>query len=152
MTSDQLSAALQAEYLYLQRTIEDFDARTLTIKAWSITFSFVAIAGAFASHSRIPFLLSAASALIFWMLEVQWKIFQAAYYERSSQIEAHFRGDQLIEHPFQIGTSWYAAWRSKRITQIPRIAGWPHVALPHIVVMGMGVTLWVLSGMQVVKV
>lgn len=152
MTPDQLNAALQAEYLHVQKTIEDFDARALTIKAWSITFSFVAIAGAFASHSRIPFLLSAASAFIFWMLEIQWKIFQAAYYERSNQIEAHFRGGPLIEHPFQIGTSWYAAWRSRRITQIPRVALWLHVALPHVIVMGLGAMLWVLSGMQVVKV
>jgi hypothetical protein len=44
-TRDPLFAALQAEYLQLQKTIEDFDARALTIKAWSVTFGLTALAG-----------------------------------------------------------------------------------------------------------
>ncbi len=151
MTDDQLNAALQAEYLHLQKTIEDFDSRALTIKAWSVTFGLVAIAGAFASHSSIPFLISAASAAIFWMLEIQWKLFQTSFYARSHQIELHFRGGARVEHPFQISTSWYHTWREKRSTDIPRVARWPHVALPHIVVMALGILLFILSATQAIK-
>lgn len=151
MTTDQLNAALQAEYLHLQKTIEDFDSRALTIKAWSVTFSLVAIAGAFASHSSMPFLISAVSAFIFWALEVQWKLFQISYYARSHQIEAHFRGESTIQHPFQISASWYQSWLQKRGAEIPRVAKWLHVALPHAVVLVLGVFLYMLASTQLIK-
>jgi hypothetical protein len=151
MTDDQLNTALQAEYLHIQKTIEDFDSRTLTIKAWSVTFGLVAIASAFASHSHIPFLISATSAAIFWMLEIQWKLFQTSYYARSDQIEAHFRGEMRVYHPFQIGKSWNSMWKKKRISEIPRVASWPHVALPHTVVLALGILLFILSVTQTIK-
>lgn len=50
MDTEALNEALQAEYLHIQRAIVDFDARALTIKAWSVSFGLVAIGGAFASH------------------------------------------------------------------------------------------------------
>ena len=37
MDPAQLDAALQTEYLHLQKTIEDFDGKAMTIKAWSVT-------------------------------------------------------------------------------------------------------------------
>lgn len=151
MTDERLDAALQAEYLHIQKTIEDFDARALTIKAWSVTFSLVAIGGAFASHSSIPFLVSAASAGIFWLLEIQWKLFQSSYYARASAIEAHFRGEGRVEHPFQISTSWYRTWKEQGFAEIPRVARWPHVALPHVVVMTLGALLFFLSAAQVIR-
>jgi len=151
MTPDQLNAALQAEYSHLQKTIEDFDSRALTIKAWSVTFGLVAIAGAFASHSRIPFLISAVSAFIFWALEIQWKIFQISYYARSHEIEAHFRGESKLQHPFQISTSWHRTWLQERVAEIPRVAKWLHVALPHAVVLVLGVLLFVLASAQLIK-
>lgn len=46
MNDDQLRAALLAEYLHLQKAVEDMDARAVTIKAWSISFSLAAVAGA----------------------------------------------------------------------------------------------------------
>lgn len=151
MTEDQLTTALQAEYLHIQKTIEDFDSRALTIKAWSVTFGLVAIAGAFASHSSIPFLISAASALIFYMLEIQWKIFQISYYDRSKQIEAHFRGEARVEHPFQINTAWYSTWSVIRYSDIPRVARWPHVFLPHVVVMALGALLFIMSAIHIIN-
>ena len=149
MTVDQLNSALQAEYLHLQKTIEDFDGRALTIKAWSVTFALAAIAGAFASHSRFPLLVAAVSAVIFWLLEIQWKLFQVSYYERSERIEAHFRGEVTVEYPFQIGASWYAAWRRKRSAEFPRVASWPHVAQPHALVILMGALLYLLAEFHV---
>ncbi|VVP24328.1 hypothetical protein PS862_04020 [Pseudomonas fluorescens] len=145
MTEDQLNAALQAEYLHLQKTIEDFDSRALTIKAWSVTFGLVSIAGAFASHSYIPFLISSMSTAIFWLLETQWKLFQICYSSRSSLIEEHFRGKAKVEHPFQIGSSWSTAWKAIRTQKLKQVPLWPHVALPHAFVMILGILLFFLS-------
>lgn len=145
MTDDQLLSALQAEYLQLQKTIEDFDARALTIKAWSITFSLVAVASAFVSHAAIICLVASASALLFWLIEGTWKRFQYAYYKRSRTIEAHFRGEVRLEFAFQIGTSWSKAWNEGGVSQLFRILLWPQVALPHVVVAALGLALYVLK-------
>lgn len=151
MTEDQLNAALQAEYLQLQKTIEDFDGRALTIKAWSVTFGLVALSGAFATHAPVAFLIAAISASIFWALEIQWKQFQVAHYERSGQIEAHFRGERKIEFPFQMTTTWYHAWKNGRSSTLLSIWRWPHVALPHAVVVGLALMLFILSMAGVIK-
>ncbi|MCX2546556.1 hypothetical protein [Pseudomonas sp. COW5] len=152
MNQDQLNAALQAEYLHLQKTIEDFDSRALTIKAWSVTFGLASIAGAFASHSNIPFLVSSISTAFFWLLEIEWKLFQMSYSVRSNLIEAHFRGEPKVEHPFQIGTSWYIAWKAIRMERVKHVALWPHVALPHVFVMVLGILLFFLSITNVISV
>ncbi|MGL6246330.1 hypothetical protein [Pseudomonas sp.] len=151
MTEDQLNAALQAEYLHIQKTIEDFDARALTIKAWSVTFGLAAITGAFISNSCIALLLAALSAAIFWVLETQWKLFQLCYYERSGLIEAHFAGEKVVEHPFQISIAWLRTWREIRYADISAVAQMPHVALPHVIVMGMGVLLFILAILQIIE-
>ena len=151
MTTDQTNAALQAEYLHIQKTIEDFDARALTIKAWSVTFGLVAIAGAFASHASVSLLIAATGASIFWLLEANWKLFQISYYARVAAIEKHFRGEAPVDYPFQIATSWYSTWRKNRFAEFPRVATWPHVALPHIIVIILGLCLFVLASMDRIK-
>ena len=80
MNDDQLRSALQAEYLHLQKAVEDMDGRAVTIKAWSISFSLAAVGGAFASKASNVLLLACASAVLFWWLEARWKTFQDAYY------------------------------------------------------------------------
>ena len=147
-----LDAALQAEYLHLQNVIEAFDGRILTIKAWSITFSLVAIGSAFASHAPAVLLVAGLSALLFWFLEASWKSFQVAYYERADAIEAYFRGDSPVLQPFQVGNSWYAAWKSRRSMKLLRLLAWPHVAVPHAVVALIAFTLFVLHRAGVVAV
>jgi hypothetical protein len=134
MNDDQLRAALQEEYLHVQKTIQDFDARALTIKAWSVTFAFVALIAAFTSHKVLPFAVAGISAAVFWSLEVQWKRFQIAHYARAQRIEAHFRGECKIESPFQISASWFHAWDARRSTGLSKIATAPHVALPHLLI------------------
>jgi len=83
---EQHDQALQAEYLHLQKTIEDFDGRALTIKAWSISFSMASIAGALAGGSHAILLVAGASAILFWLLEAGWKAFQYVYYRRAHAI------------------------------------------------------------------
>lgn len=152
MTEDQLNSALQAEYLHIQKTIEDFDTRALTIKAWSITFGLVAITGAFVSNACVAFLISAISAAIFWILEIQWKLFQICYYERSDLIEAHFAGGDAVEEPFQISSAWLRRWQALRTADIFVVARMPHVALPHLIVIVMGVLLFILTLLQIVEI
>jgi len=151
MTDDQLSSALQAEYLQLQKTIEDFDSRALTIKAWSVSFSLVAVAGAFVSNSDVVLLVASLSALLFWLLEGTWKGFQYAYYRRSKSIEAHFRGDVSLPAPFQIGTTWSASWREGGVRRIAWILTWPQVAMPHLAVCILALAIFVLVRQKVIQ-
>ena len=83
-------AALQVEYYHLQKTIEDFDARAITIKAWSVSFGLASLVGAFASKSHLVFLLAATGAALFWLLEAFWKSFQLGYFLRVKQLEVTF--------------------------------------------------------------
>ena len=86
VTDEQLRAELQAEYLQLQKVIEEFDARAITIKAWSVSFSLVVIRGAFASRSAAVFTVAGIRSMLFWLIEANWKTFQYAYYDRSGDI------------------------------------------------------------------
>ncbi|GAB2510917.1 hypothetical protein GCM10027084_27590 [Pseudoxanthomonas sangjuensis] len=151
MKDDQLDAALQAEYFYVQKVIEDFDSRALTIKAWSVTFSLAAIASALASHAHVVFLVAFISALLFWLLEAIWKSFQAGYYKRAEAIERHFAGTQALSAPFQIGTTWFRHWGAGGHQGWTRFLLWPHVALPHAVVAFIGGLLFLLSLAGVVR-
>jgi uncharacterized membrane protein len=144
MDEQSTRSALQAEYLHIQGVIEGFDGRILSIKTWSITFSLVALGGAFASHSAVALLIASISSVLFWYLEAIWKTFQVAYYERAELIEAHFRGE-VPTIPFQIGGSWYASWKAGGQTKLLRVLLWPHVAMPHAAIAFAGVVLFILS-------
>ena len=151
MDQSQLTSALQTEYFHLQKTIEDFDGKAMTIKAWSITFSLSVIVGAFASHAPAVLLVAATSSLLFWFLETMWKVFQLGYYERAEQIEAHFRGELELNSPNQIGASWMKRWHGTSWPAIGRMALWPHIALPHCVVVVLGAGLFlaaILGGLK----
>jgi len=110
--NDSAAAMLQAEYLHLQKTVEDFDARTVTITAWSVSFSLVALGGAFASKAFPDFLVASLSALRFWIIEGFWKNFQYAYYRRIEVIEAYFRGEHRALQPFPITAAWSGYYAS----------------------------------------
>jgi uncharacterized membrane protein len=140
--STPLDVALQAEYYHLQKTIEDFDGRALTIKAWSVTFGLAALLGGFAGQARTAFLFAAAGAAMFWLLEAAWKLFQLGYYARVEQIERHFRGEAAIDVPHQISASWQSWWKSQSRQRLGRVALWPHVALPHVFVVVAGVVCY----------
>ena len=69
MSSDVVEL-LKDEYLHLQKTVEDFDQRTLTIKAWSVTTSMAGIAASFLHRdAAVISLLAALASLSFWMTE-----------------------------------------------------------------------------------
>lgn len=145
MPKPELSSALQAEYLHLQKTVEDFDGKALTIKAWSVTFSLTVLVGAFVSHANTVFLIASVASILFWYLETMWKVFQLGYYERIQEIEAHFRGEELQECADQIYASWMNKWNMTTWSQIRAMAMWPHIALPHAVVAAVGFLLFALA-------
>jgi hypothetical protein len=152
MDEQQRTTFLRDEYLQLQKVIEDFDGRAITIKAWSITFSLVAIVGAFATHAPIALLVGSLSSALFWLIEGFWKSFQDAYYERAYSIERFFSGDNAGLIPFQIGNSWYIRWKKGGYRRLFRIMSWPHVALPHFVVLLVGLLLYALQLIGVIQV
>ena len=146
---DKLNDWLAQEYLLLQKTVEDFDARALTIKAWSVTFSAAGLGLAYQQHNRILLLIAALSAVIFWIVEAVWKMHQRAFYARIREIEAHFA---LVGHgsfaPFQILRSWQTSFGGgagadegglRGRLAVPFFAG---VMLPHVVVALAGVALY----------
>jgi len=152
LTSEEKHELLKSEYLHLQKVIEDFDGRAVTIKAWSISFSLVALVSAFASHAAPILLVASFSALLFWIIESFWKTFQYAYYDRAGDIEEFFRGDKRDLIPLQIGVFWYKRWKSGGMRRLIRIMGWPHVALPHALIFFVGLILFVIVQAKVINI
>ncbi len=110
----ETKALIKDEYLHLQKVVEDFDARTITIKSWSVSFSLAAFAAAFASSAPGVLLVSSGSALLFWLTEAYWKEFQAAYKRRIGEIEDFFADPKKDIVPMQITRSWHDAWKEHR--------------------------------------
>jgi len=136
--------ALKDEYLQLQKTIDDFNQQSLTIKNWSVVFGFASIGVAFTAHREWVLLVSALSAGTFWLLEGLWKSFQQAYYERVRHIEAYFRGDEPAPEPFQINTSFWASFNVNRRRPVFGLVVRSWVYLPHLVVILIALTLFAL--------
>ena len=143
---------LKDEYLFLQKAVEDFDARALTIKAWSVTFSAAAIGLAYKDDERLLLLVAAGSAIVFWIVEAVWKYHQRAYYPRLFQIEQWFRDKHPDGPPFQITSEWRSEFAGGRADWVdlsksrwkahlvPLFLG---IMLPHVVVAMAGVGLFV---------
>ena len=131
---------LRQEYFQLQKAVEDFDQRSLTMKGWSVTASMAAIGAAFTQATPTLFLLASASAFLFWVIEALWKSFQQAYYPRIRKIEDFMRGVGAEEFSSpDIAHSWSMAWRK---TSFARNLWWGHVCLPHVAVVFAGILLW----------
>ena len=146
MDADKRDALLAQEYLQLQKTVEDFDARALTIKAWSVTFSAAGLGIAYQQGKPILLLIAALSAATFWLIEATRKAHQYALYPRITVIERHFAGtgeDDL--RPLQISSGWGSGLRSLRDgwgwVKIPFLLG---VMLPHALIVLAGILLYLL--------
>ena len=111
---------LQTEYYKIADTVASFDQRLLTIKGWGVTFSLAAIGLGFQQNHYGLFLVAAASAISFWLIEGSTKLHQMRYYPRMGDIEVAsydlYRTDTEhgpISAPL-IDWSWYTAWRRLR--------------------------------------
>ena len=143
MSSDVVEL-LKDEYLHLQKTVEDFDQRTLTIKAWSVTTSMAGIAASFLHRdAAVISLLAALASLSFWMTEALWKEFQQCYYPRIRYLEVAFSAGDTTERPFQINKIWVQTYRSYNLRRYLQVALWLHVMFPHIFIIVFGIGIWI---------
>ena len=133
---------LKEEYFHLHKTVAEFDQKALTIKAWSVTLSMAGVGAAFTQKAPVLLLLAAASSLLFWITEAIWKSFQQAFYERICEIESYYDGSVSPVIHLQINKSWLNAFRRDRVRTLWRIMYWPHVQLPHSVIVVGGPLLW----------
>jgi hypothetical protein len=125
------NALLEREYFHLQTDLESFDAKSLTIKAWSISIAGI-IAGASAfSQSKETLLFAALVSLMFWLINAAWKTFQYANYQRIQTIEAFMRGEQEALKPLQITSSWGESYQQGGLLRLAKFLFWQHVLLPH---------------------
>jgi hypothetical protein len=124
-------ALLEKEYFHLQSVIESFDAKSLTIKAWSVSIvGAVASSGAFFGKWQLLLFASVVS-LMFWLIDAAWKTFQYANYRRIGQIEEYMRGKRSKVDNLQIARSWHTSYKNGGIKRFRRIMLWGHVFLPH---------------------
>lgn len=140
----EIVALLKEEYFHLQKTVEDFDQRTLTIKAWSVTTSMAGIAASFLhSDASALNLLAALASLSFWMTEALWKEFQQCYYPRIRALERAFATRNATERPFRINQTWSQTYHSYRLKRYIQVSLWPHVMFPHVFIVIAGIGIWV---------
>lgn len=137
---------LKDEYFHLQKVVEDFDGKSITIKAWSVTGSLVIIgAGLSDKGSKELFLVGGLASLLFWVIEAYWKAYQLSYYPRIKAIETYFsHPESPVIPPFQIYHAWLDSYRLVNKKQIHRILIWPTVMLPHVFLFAVGITLYIL--------
>ena len=136
---------LKDEYLHLQKTVEDFDQRALTIKAWSVTTSMAGIAASFLhKDATVISLLAALASLSFWMTEALWREFQQCYYPRIVHLEDAFSTGDATQRPFRIHRTWSETFHVYNVRRYLQIALWPHVMFPHIFIVLFGIGVWII--------
>ena len=130
--SDQpLKEQLEKEYFHLQHQVDQFDNKSLTIKAWSVTIA-AAIAGSSAFSNNTEVLLFASFvSLMFWLIDASWKNFQYSNYQRIREIEAYMRNEESSISPFQISKSWSESFKRGGNKRLIRMMFWSHVLFPH---------------------
>jgi len=122
---------LGKEYFHLQSVIEGFDAKSLTIKAWSVSLAG-AIAGSSAfTDNKMVILYASVVSLMFWFIDGSWKTFQYANYRRIDHIEEFMGGKKKEIDNLQIASSWMKSYHSGGVKRLLKIMLWPHVVLPH---------------------
>lgn len=131
--------ALQ-EYYFAQQIIDNFDARSLQIKSWSVTTSGVAIGVAFIESTPDLLVLGTLSALLFWYIDAMWKSFQRIAIERSAQIEQYltqgigsYDGPGWASH-FELSFSF-----RKKLTRFSSVFVYTNTALPHLLIVLAGI-------------
>jgi hypothetical protein len=143
-----IETLLKEEYFYLQKVIEDFDSKTITIKAWSITGSLAAIGAGLTDKGKPGlFIVGSIASLLFWIIEANYKAFQLSYYKRISQIETYFQNpEQHKTIPLQTSTTWGQSWHETYKAQRYAILWWPAVMLPHLIIFLGGIVLFLYYG------
>ncbi len=155
--ADQLSPTeilLRDEYFHLQKTIEDFDSKSIAIKTWSISGSLVIIgAGLSDKGSKELFIVGAIASLLFWYIEGNWKGFQQSFFYRIHQIEDYFVDSvKNPTVPLQISRNWSKSWNGEFRKKIFQLMLWPGVMLPHILLFVGGICLYIFDCNGVINI
>jgi hypothetical protein len=152
------------EYFSLVKSVSEFDQRLLTVKSWGVTLSLAALGFGFQYRSYGLFLVAAASSLAFWSLEGTIKRHQMRYYPRMREIEVNRyiqagEKDKAFSAP-RIDWSWARADRFLRgLVKDPAAPPEPstpstsyarawlllHVAMPHVITLFLGLSLFTLG-------
>ncbi len=158
-------AALLREYYEIFHAVDEFDKRLITVKGWSVTLSLAALAWGFQYGHYGLFLIAALSGLIFWLIEGVMKRHQMRYYFRMAEIEviqykrASSEEARAMSSP-RIDSSWSYAGKlyagkgsteyrpekwtgSRKSYQLAWL--FPHVCLPHVVSVVVGLVLLLLG-------
>jgi hypothetical protein len=139
-------AALQEEYMFLQKIVEDFNNQSIEFKKWTVSLGIAALIAAYsrpvAKSGAIGVTIAALSSIPFWLIDSFWKLFQNSYYDRLKEIEACIRDSCRNTDPFQIYTSWNQAWDKIGFFEWVEVffLYW-HVSLPHAFLLLLGLTL-----------
>jgi len=165
------------EYYRILDIVAEFDQRLLTVKSWGVTAALATLGLGFQQDHFGLFLVAAAGALAFWIIEGSVKVHQMRYYPRMGDIEvlAHeLYGENTVNGVASsplIDWSWHTAsprlggGASKGDPRIPLpwpdmhqkpdvttrrgahrlVMLYPHVALPHAIVVVLGALLFILG-------
>jgi len=166
-SKEDLTKALNDEYYKLLGIVGEFDKNLLIVKGWGVTFSLVALAGGFQQEHFGLFLVACMSALAFWIIEGTIKRHQMRFYVRMREIEIiNFEltkttlpdqseaSSPLIDWSWKLASDYYTGRRTGALPSPMRyqknlsysfVWFFPHVAMPHALIVIFGGTLFVLG-------
>lgn len=121
MKKDVKLSMIKDEYVCLQKVVDSFDTKSLTIKTWCVTSSMAGIGAAFISHTPFLLLLASGSAVLFLIMEFYLKSFQLNHFARIQQIESFFSGEIQEIIPLQTTRSWRKEYADKRFHDLKKI-------------------------------
>lgn len=135
---------LKEEYFFLQKVVEDFDTKSITIKTWSVSGSLVLVGAGFSDKGgKELFLVGAIASMLFWFIEANWKGFQLSFHDRLEDIEKYFFNPASSSiRPLQLSGSWKRSWKTYYKRRVWIIMWWPTVMLPHIIMFIGGIALY----------
>jgi len=143
---EQIVSILQEEYFYLQKSVDEYDKKSLTIKGWSITFSLAILVGAFVKCNEILLLISSFSALLFWIIDWYWKQFQNANYARLFDIERFISGREIKDFRYlNVTGSWFASFKSNTKSKKVKLFFLPQTHLPYSIILAFGFIIFTLN-------
>jgi hypothetical protein len=130
MSEHQKDEFLKDEYLLLQGFYEDFDRRALMVKGWSVTVAIAGLAVGFEKGIPAIWALAGVAALMFWIIDGKWRMYQYANRKRIKEIEAHFRHESRNDIiPLQAFERWWSGYEEQSLL---KVVFYPVVMLPHI--------------------
>ena len=164
---EDLTKGFNEEYYKILGIVGELDKNLLIVKGWGVTFSLVALAGGFQQEHYGLFLVGCMSALAFWIIEGTIKRHQMRYYFRMREIEV-FNSELAkttlpdkskistpqIDWSWRIASDYYLGKRSgippsptRYQKNLSYSLAWffPHVALPHVLIVIFGGILFALG-------